>query len=235
MTPRYDWTWEGGNFFATAAIRFYCWQHCACKSNPPLNRDTSNLWQFMTSLQLQLHDDGSVGLKPSGSGQQQQTSDKGTQVLPPQQQGASDSPSGTCGANRDEFCPKAWDTMAWGPVPHAPPNVTDIVKPVPPKNGSIGVCGNKCSGPSDCSTTEHQYSCSCAFPSASDAHSLGLDPVTPIAICIALFSSALHGSGNGLGGRNLPRYVDSQGVPHNCRCNETTVADSCCRSSKAIV
>ena len=235
MTPRLDWTWEGDNFLATASIRFHCWRKCACKSNPPLNPDTSQLWEFITGLGLRLHNDGSVALEPSGSGQQDQGTSTGIQVLPPQQQGASNSPSGTCGASGNEFCPKSWDKTAWGPLPLDPPNVTDIVKPFPPKNGSMGVCGNKCNGPSDCGTTESQYSCSCAFPSPNDARLLGLDPVAPIAICIALFSSALNGDGNGLSGRNLPKYVDARGVPHSCKCNETTVSDACCKPSHRMI
>ena len=240
MTPRYDWSWGGGNFFSTVNIRFHCWRHCTCKTDPPLDPDTTKLWRFLTDLQLGLQDDGSVNLEPSGSSEQGQGANTETQqVLPPQRPGTTNSRSGTCGANLDEFCPKAWDTAAWGPIPNEPPNVTNIVKLYPPKAGVMGVCGNNCTGPSDCGTTKDQYSCSCAFPSPSDAHLLGLDPVAPIAICIALFASAVDGKGSeigkGLGGRGLHEYVDERGVPYSCRCNETMVLDACCESSDGMV
>lgn len=239
MTPRHDWTWGGGNFLASASIRYHCWRHCACKSNPPQDPDTSKLWRFITGLQFRLHDDGSVDLQASGSSQQQpQGSNSITQVLPSQQQqqqSSTNTRAGTCGSSGIEFCPKSWDTIAWGSIPREPPNVTDIVQPSPPKDGVMGVCGNKCTRPLDCGTTEDQYSCSCAFPSANDAHILGLDPVMPTAICVALFSSTLNGHRKGLGGRSLQGYVDQKGVPHHCRCNETTVLDACCQSKDGIV
>lgn len=238
MTPRYDWTWGGGNFFATVNIRYHCWRHCVCKSNPPQVRDTSKVWRVLANLQLGLREDGSVDLKPVGSLQQGQGTHLGMQqVLPPQRQDAPRSPSGTCGATHDEFCPKAWDTAAWGPIPLGPPNVTDIVQPSPPKPGVMSVCGSTCTSPSDCGTTENQFHCSCAFPSVNDAHLLGLDPVAPVAVCIALVASAVVGKGyrKGLGGRDLGGYVDERGMAYSCRCNETVVLDACCESRSGIV
>ena len=238
MTPRYDWSWGGGNLGAVASIRYHCWRHCTCSSGPPVDRDPSGLWRVLTGLHIGIQSDGSVTMEATGSSQQGPGTNAGTQqVLPPQQPGTSSSPSGTCGPNHDEFCPKTWDTAAWGPIPLEPPNVTDIVKTSPPKAGVMGVCGNRCTGPSDCGTTEDQYSCSCAFPSVNDAHLLGLDPVTPVAVCIALFASAMGGTSNGkgLGGRDLNVYVDQEGVPYSCRCNETVVSDACCESRDGML
>ena len=195
--------------------------------DPPTDPDTAKIWRFMSALQLRLHDHGSLYLEPSGTKSEGDAGDSDWEILPPQQQLGMfrTYASGTCGPNKDEFCPKEWNETAWGQIPVEPPNVTDIVKVEPPKNGSLGVCGNKCTGPADCGTTEHQYSCSCAFPSVSDARLLGLDPVVPVAVCLALFSSA---ASKNLGGRQVEKFVDERGVPHSCRCNETMVSDACC-------
>ena len=221
MTPRHDWTWGGGNFYATASIRFHCWRQCTCNNDPPQDPDTTKLWHFLTGLQLGLHIDGSMNLEPAGNQVQQtqlqqqgQVQDQGQgastsgsrqqQILPPQSPGAQNSPSGTCGPDHNEFCPKQWDEIAWGPIPREPPNVTDIVHPLPPKAGVMGVCGNRCTGPQDCGTTNEGYSCSCGFPSDSDARLLGLDPVVPVAVCLALVAAKMEGvSGmTSLGGRD---------------------------------
>ena len=77
--------------------------------------------------------------------------------------------------------------------------------PSPPKAGVMGVCGNRCSGPQDCSSTNSSYSCSCAFPSDSDARMLGLDLVAPVTVCIALLAAVVGGGSEKgwLGGRDM--------------------------------
>ena len=44
FTPRYEWTWGGGNFLGSAAIRYHCWQRCACAQNPTKGNLTSSLF-----------------------------------------------------------------------------------------------------------------------------------------------------------------------------------------------
>ena len=173
---------------------------------------------------------------------------RGTQVLPPQN--GAGSPSGTCGASGREFCPRKWDEVVYGAVPQTPPGATDIEK-LPPSNPNSTACGNQCNSTTDCgSPNVAGFSCSCALPSVPDAKKLGLDPVAPIAICLALFASSLKTSqpggkreilgegveiGSLIGMRSVPAYVDRRGVPYTCKCNETFTADACCRSRNGIV
>ena len=221
QTPRLDWTWAGGNFAASISIRFYCWQRCRCKNNPTRDNATLGLFAFVHGHELTARSDGAMviqqGPGPHPPGVLGQTH----LVLPPQN--GPGSPSGSCGASGKEFCPLAWDASVYGEVPRAPPDTTDIVKPAAPSTNET-VCGNRCDSPADCASPDGtEYSCNCAFPSSDDAKTLGLDPVAPIAICLALFSSSLKG--NSLGGKrglgSTPSYVNSRGVPHTCRCNAT--------------
>ncbi len=125
------------------------------------------------------------------------------------------------------------------------------MKPAP-SNRNLTVCGNKCNSIADCGGSEDAggFDCSCALPSGQDARRLGLDPVAPIAFCLALYKSSLGisqlgGKRNVLGERmemgyrvnerGVSAYVDKRGVPYTCRCNETFVGDACCRSRNGIV
>ena len=221
MTPRLDWTWSGGAFFASAAIRFFCWQHCTCTSDqnravPKFNMD-KRVWPLLPGYSFMQMSDNSYYLIGTGS----RGNASSLQILPPQ--GGMGSYSGHCGVNGTDFCPSAWDKETLGPVPLVPPNTTDIIKPA--QKGNSTVCGNTCYGQSDCGSTNSQYSCSCAFPSSDDARQLGLDPVAPVAVCLALFITSAQSK---LGGRDIPTYVDARGVPHTCRCNETVIGVECC-------
>lgn len=249
MTPRLEWTWDGGNFFASASIRYYCWQRCACKTNHSKNGTSTALWNFIRGHELTSRKDGSMFIQPSGDNhnnspdQGRGSTTSSTQVLPPQK--GAGSPSGTCGVNGNEFCSQKWDVSTYGPVPVTPPNVTDIIKPSPP-NMNLTVCGNECTKPSDCSTSsfpatddvDAAVGCSCALPSVDDARTLGFDPVAPVAVCMALFISSIQrqkiagGTPSSLGGRDVQmQFVNAENVPHTCRCNETVIADACCVSS----
>jgi hypothetical protein len=44
LPPRYEWTSGGGNFLGSAAIRYYCWQRCACARNFTKANLTSSLF-----------------------------------------------------------------------------------------------------------------------------------------------------------------------------------------------
>ena len=221
MTPRYDWTWNGGNFFASVSIRFFCWQHCSCAvdlDETLTGTETDNrLWTLPFGQQVTQSPNGAIyihPLGPAGPGRR-------VQILPPQQ-GAGSS-SGGCGKNGTDFCPQAWDEHIYGLIPRASANTTDIIRP--PTDIFHTVCGNTCHSLSDCGSVDRDYSCSCAFPSFHDARRLGLDPIHLVAACLALFTASIQGK---LGGRSVPNYVDARGVPHTCRCNERETGRECC-------
>lgn len=228
MTPRLDWTWAGGNFFASASIRFFCWQHCNCNTNlkkhSTSNDSAKRFWAFISGHQLTQLSSGAVHLQTSATTGPRSN----VQVLPPQK-GAGSS-SGRCGANGTGFCPQLWNERTYGPPPRLPPNVTDIVKPL--NNVNLTVCGNTCNGPSDCGSSDSGYSCACSFPSPEDAAKLGLDPVAPVAVCLALFMTSVQSK---LGGRDAPSYVNTRGLPHMCKCNETVTGVECCGPTNGIL
>ena len=228
MTPRLDWTWDRGNAFASLSIRFFCWQHCSCTINPskdPLHDNLArSLWAYAAGHEMIQRSNGAMYIRKSNPTGHRST----VQVLPPQQ--GAGSPSGRCGVNVTDFCPQDWDHNAYGPVPRVPPNVTDIV--MSPTDPDSMVCGNTCQSTSDCSTTDRTYSCSCAFPSSDDARKLGLDPVLPGSMCLALFVAL--GQSN-LGGRDISSHVDARGVPHTCRCNGTVMGMQCCGKMNGVL
>ena len=249
QTPRLEWTWVGGNFFASASIRYICWRQCACKNvKPTRDNTTTPLWAFVHGHELTQRPNGAIVIQQE-IGPVPTDSQRETQVLPPQN--SRGSPSGTCGSSRDEFCPQAWPSGSYGEVPHVPPDTTDIVK-MAPSSDDKSVCGNNCDGPANCSSSDTEFGCSCAFPSVDDSRTLGLDPVVPVAVCLALFASnfndkpfggkralkvgdgithelsSKHDSKKGL-------YVNREGIPHTCRCNATFLADECCASKDGIV
>ena len=246
MTPRLEWTWAGGNFFASAAIRYWCWQRCACKNSPTKDNATLAMWAIVQGHELAYRTSGAMYIQATGPVPKGQPRE--TQVLPPQN--GAGSPSGTCGVSGREFCPRKWDEAVYGAVPRIPPGVTDIVKP-PPSNPNSTVCGNRCNSITDCGSSDAAgFSCSCALPSVPDAKKLGLDPVAPIAICLALFTSSLKtgplggkrdilgegvDTGSFMNMRSVPAYVDGRGVPYTCKCNETFTADACCKPRNGIV
>ena len=198
----------------------------------------------------------------------------------PAQQGRG--PSGTCGADRSQFCPQPWPSSLLGPIPSAPPDATEIVAPSPAdpppsssssssassNNGKPGltVCGNRCEGPQDCGQpqqtkgTDAAHQCVCAYPNAKDARTLGLDPVSPASVCLALVTLAFgHAAKSGkqtpggkLGGRDVviaPPLLPSSSsssmeyVPAGqswdqdwlCRCNATFTHNVCCGSRTGMV
>ena len=127
MTPRLNWTWAGGDFFAAGSIRFYCWQRCACDSSPTRDNITTNLRLWLNNHEMIQKSDGSIddeSLSDSDHSFYSATSDS-LEILPPQD-GPSSS-SGTCGSDGNQFCSYAWNaTYFRSPPPQAPPNATDI-------------------------------------------------------------------------------------------------------------
>ena len=242
MTPRYEYTWGGGQFFLAASIRTYCYAHCYCNSvgKARTSRSRFAIWQFIRNHQLVLHGDGSIDYGrrgPLSTG----IYNKLATVLPPQN-GAGGSTSGTCGADGKQFCPAPWPLVEFGPIPRAPPYSTDIVRP--PTSGAdatndLTVCGNRCSGQSDCNNSVDNYSCDCAYPNSEDAQTLGLDPVAPPSICLSLAS--VNFGLSTLSTLLIPRgeetlgEVGEQRAPYRCRCNATYTGNECCGSRDGMV
>ena len=242
MTPRYEYTWDGGQFFLAASIRAYCYANCYCNSvgKARTSRSQFTSWQFLQNHQLVIHGDGSIDYGKRGPGSTGIFKKLAT-VLPPQN-GAGGPTSGTCGADGKQFCPAPWPLAEFGPIPRAPPYSTDIVRP--PTSGAdatndLTVCGNRCSGQSDCKAGVDNYSCDCAYPNSEDAQTLGLDPVAPPSICLSLASvnfglSTLSTLLTPRGEETL-RDVGEQRAPYQCRCNATYTGNECCGSSDGMV
>ena len=168
--------------------------------------------------------------------------------------GEEPSSSASAGAANDVLRPQAWPTSLLGPVPSAPPNATEVVKPGSAGSGTKGggkpsdmtVCGNKCEGVADCGSgngTDHV--CTCAYPNANDAKWLGLDPVMPMSVCLVLMNVAfgvgkMKGGGD-LNGRDVgnggvgQKYLDGEGAEWLCRCNATFAHNECCGSQNGMV
>jgi len=203
FTPRLDWTWN--NFYASAAIRFHCWQHCVCSTSPTRENTTSTpsttkLWSFVKNHPLIHKSDGSYVYRGLGSNE--------LQVLPPQNRLGT--PASPGGADGRQFCSAPWQ------IPQTPPKSTGVYHD--PSSQNLTVCGNTCNGPQDCGSIDPSASCFCALTAPDDAYRLGLDR-------LALASSVLVGS---LGGRDVRRYVDEREEEYRCPCNGTFVAPECC-------
>ena len=240
MTPRYEYTWGGGNFFLSASLRAYCYAHCYCTS---VGKDRTRhraftVWQFLRGHQMVFRGDGnSIDYGKRGPLEHGVFQRLG-QVLP-QGVGATPYASGTCGPDGRQFCPSPWPEAQLGPIPRAPPFTTDIVvappSPDPGAKRNLTVCGNQCKGQSDCSPTKGGYGCDCAVPNTEDARFLGLDPVAPPSICLSL--NLLAFGAKSLQGRSYwgSELVDERGVPYQCRCNATYTGMECCGSRDGIV
>ena len=160
--------------------------------------------------------------------------DKIASVLPPQN-GAGGSTSGTCGPDGKQIYPASWPVAEFGAIPRAPPYSTDIVRPLgagADGTRNLTVCGNKCSGVSDCTVSLNSvdnFGFDCAFPNSEDAQALGLDPIFPPSMCVAL-DRVNFGLVSSFIGRDekTSRYVYEQGVRYQCRCNSTCPAIGWC-------
>ena len=225
FTPRLEWTW-GDNFFAAAAIRFWCWQRCACATNPTKEDPAAKMfinpvWNIIASQNIAQHGDGSLTLESTGSQQSEM------QILPAQVAASrlnpNGSPAGTCGADKQQFCPQSWPTSILGPISEmqTPPNATLVVKD--PASKDFTKCGQYCDTPQDCGPSDSQDTCVCALPSPKDVRTLGLDPVAPKTICLALALVI-----TGISGRDVPEYLDESGLPYHCACNSGYVSSNCC-------
>ena len=236
MTPRLEWTWD--NFFASGSIRFYCWRRCFCVNENSANLHNETLWRFLAEHELTETSDGSIVLREPSSQSVQ------LQLLPAQNTGTHI--SGTCGKSGDEFCAMSWPANILGPLkPIAPPDLTQVARI--PGSPDLTICGNKCSRQQDCIPTDPKTErCICAEPSPVDAQRLGLDPVFPPAVCLAL---GLPLSGWHIGRResneelenddsnflDTSRLRDERGRPYQCLCNATYIANICCGVEDGLV
>ena len=219
FTRRYDWTWDGGNFLGSAAIRYHCWQRCACAKNPTERNRTSSAF-INQAMRLssetcieQNKKDGSMTLKTDADGTGPAEASQSMTILPAQNVARNrlnphGPPAGTCGADKRQFCPMKWP-KAIGPVPQTPVGATLIVKSpaaaaaaVPSNN--FTQCGQYCHGPQDCGSSDANDQCLCAVPSPQDAKTLRLDVVAPVPVCLVLVGLAV----GSLAGRDETKYLD---------------------------
>lgn len=248
LTPRYEWTWGGPNFLASAAIRTYCRMRCTCKNDPskqdPLQQlFGSTVWNIIASQNFAANSDGSITIQGTGSQQSE------TQILPAQpplnrlNQYAA---AGTCGATGRQFCPSTWPTEILGDIKQmlAPPNATEIIAPpASPPTDDFTTCGRYCSSQKDCGPGNSQEDCFCGLPSPKDARTLGLDPISPVTVCLVLALAA-----SGISGRDVPmvddgvatstpalQYLDERGEPYQCPCNSTYISNECCGAKDGMV
>lgn len=220
FTPRRDWTWSG-NFYFAAAIRSYCWFRCACQSSRTRENITtavypSGFFHILATIGVGERPDGSMNIGAPAS----QTSV--LQVLPPQT--GPNPPAGSCGNDGRQFCTMSRPTGLLGPIPQTPPNATEVIA-TPPWTHKLTQCGSFCTRPQDCgggSGIAEGVQCRCALPSPKDSRTLGLDPVAPALVCLALAAVS------GLAGRNVGASLDETGSEYQCACNDTSVSGRCC-------
>jgi len=187
----------------------------------------SPIWNIVASQNIAQHGDGSLTLEATGSQQSE------VQVLPPQppvNRLSPYPPAGTCGPDKMQFCPSTWPTDILGPLSQmqTPPDATLIVKD--PASTDFTKCGQYCEGPQDCKPSDSKDSCICALPSPKDSRSLGLDPISPKTICLALALAI-----TGISGRDVPQYLDERELPYQCACNSTYISNDCCGSNDGRV
>lgn len=150
--------------------------------------------------------DGSINLELGGS----QTSEM--QILPPQS--GLKHPAGSCGSDGQQFCSKPWPKDVLGAIPRSPPEISQI-DPAPKGAHELTKCGSFCRRPQECGsrgTVPKSERCFCAEPSPRDARMLGLDPVAPTTVCLALGITMMAGSLVGRGEMGGIDQMDSRGM-----------------------
>ena len=186
MTPRWDWTWSSSaTFLQTASLRFHCWKNCLCTvpSKKPNYKDhLIPMWDHMlkkfshTGLLITKGNRNPLGSSTDVIGNIKTSSSGGNL---PETQCAAGSAWNLLNA---KTCSIPWPTEIMGPVP------VSVAKLTPPQPLSSDwnpnkQCGNRCDSNSDCGSD-----CLCKVPSPEEAHSLGVDPVAAITICITFAS-----------------------------------------------
>lgn len=244
FTPRYEWTWGGGHFLGSAAIRYHCWQRCACARNPTKEDMTSSLFgtpvmRLSTDFWIEENNkDRSMTLNAGGD-RTAPHHPKGTMNVLPAQTVArnrlnpDEPPAGTCCPDKRQFCPMKWP-KAIGPIPQTPVGATQIIKAptfVAAPSDNFTQCGQYCHKPQDCGSSNADDHCFCAVRSPQDARTLGLDVVAPVPVCLVLAGLAV----TSLAGRDVIKYLDERGLEYECPCNGTYTHTACCGSKDGTV
>ena len=241
MTPRWDWTWAGGNFAFSVALRFHCWKYCLCKNqqNGTLANGTNvrpystyPLWELMDTaarhIGVYVTRNGGVQFKAAVSSGQSSSK----QILP--DQSGDNPPAGSCGADGRQFCNEPWPSDIAGPTPTAPPLIPFTRSLA--TGASVGTCGTsrECSDSTDCGSND---ACKCMIPDSQTAKQYGVDPIFPPSLCLTIAAFMMVGSSPG-GKRDLilnqiARNAD--GERWRCVCNATYAATACCMVNDGIV
>ncbi|KAI9681334.1 MAG: hypothetical protein M1817_002617 [Caeruleum heppii] len=267
MTPRLDWAWAGNNFLFAATMRYHCWKHCRC-ANPPAanNRTMTKLWAFLASADLIEDSDGSLTINVrERDGQPART----LQILPSQPRGKGPTTGGTCGLDGKQFCPIAFPSRLLGPAPTPTPLRVSSSSPSPPvlppaprvsppvgrvsfparidKAIPLPRCGAQCVSNRDCHSrapsSDTTSECRCVVPSVKAAQIAGVDPVFPVALCLATAQMGVKPAGrkrnaetqSGVERLEL-KTVDQVRVEDLvCPCNRTYVSQACCGSAEGMV
>ena len=180
MTPRWDWTWSSyGTFFGVASLRFHCWKNCLCAqpSKKPNYKDPQiPMWDFVLSS---VPKDTLAVTKNNRNPLGSSTDAKG-RIMTTSTASGSNQPSAQCAADPKHpgTCAIPWPTDMMGPVPGSVAKLA-LPKPPPLDWNQTKQCGNRCDSNSDCGGD-----CLCRVPSTEEAHSLGVDPVSIVALCI---------------------------------------------------
>ena len=198
----------------------------------------TNLMRLAQNIWVEQKTDGSMDLTSATDGTNAaQPGPSGINILPAQNVASNrlhpgGPPAGTCGRDKRQFCPMAWPKAL--PIPRTPVGATQIYSS--PASAAISSdnftqCGQYCQGPKDCSSSEVDDQCLCAVPSQQDARKLGLDPVAPVSVCLALVGAAV----SSLAGRDEIKYLDEIGAEYQCPCNRTYTAPACCGSKDGLI
>lgn len=190
FTPRYDWTWGGGQFAFVAAVRRFCWARCVCSVGLKKENLTNS---FSASDVLKIMAEQNIRENPSSGGmklENTKTNQAETHVLPPQIGGSNT--AGTCGVNGTGFCPMEWPTSILGDVKQMRvpwwEKAQTSVSPPPPPQKAPG-CSDFCPGRVSCSDPGPGFpvTCSCKLPSpTAGSRMLGLISIS--ASCLRVFA-----------------------------------------------
>ncbi|KAI9682253.1 MAG: hypothetical protein M1817_000307 [Caeruleum heppii] len=252
MTPRLEWTWD--NFYASASVRFHCWQLCRCRLFPTVKNYTGNpTWEVLETMSMIQRMDGSYDARFDGASSKEEAAAASvfvnllTRNLPGSQTRA----AGTCGADGRQFCKAPWPSDLAGPRPTAaaPRRSTAVAGASgPARSSAVGdaparppypQCGTTCLSNRECQSggSGSGTECRCVAADVETARQQGLDPVFPSALCLLLTQAVTSGRRpyrvnpvNAVGGRSL-----SGNSPPACACNQTYVSHACCNSVDGMI
>ena len=244
MTPRVEWTWD--NFLFSAALRFHCRTHCKCEyrtENDPNHPDETNVWEISPTSRFVRSTWGRITLEstgyplladghPADEGDGQSSSGASTTyediillVLPSQANGPI---SGTCGADKKQFCQEPWPEAILGPLPRSP----IVYIPGVPRNPPENICKTGCTSPQQC----------------IDQSSLRCPLLGPCAVNISTMTQKVTGSlGNVVTSFAISRCVrkhsrlngraeeNQEILDWPCACNSTYVSHGCCHADNGLV